>query len=95
MSSARFRKQGGYKQARNIGTSSMHTDGGISTRSHISFHDLNNIPGATANMDPGSLIWDNDALKYKDDSGFWHILGTGAYDFWKPSPNPGDIYYVG
>ena len=39
MSTARFRKQGGYKQARNIGTSSMNADGGISTRSHLSFHD--------------------------------------------------------
>jgi len=98
MSSARFRKQGGYKQARNIGTSSMNADGGISTRSHISFHDLKDIPGATANMPPGTLIWkseiDNGRLEYKDTAGFWHILGTGAYDFWKPSPNPGDIYYT-
>jgi len=32
MSTARFRKQGGYKQARNIGTSVFNADGGISTR---------------------------------------------------------------
>ena len=31
----------------------------------------------------------------KDISNNWHILGTGAYDFWKPYSNSGDIYYDG
>ena len=99
MSTARFRKQGGYKQARNIGTSSMNADGGISTRSHISFHDLKDIPGATANMPPGTLIWKslplgNGRLEYKDNSNYWNILGTGAYDLWKPG-TADYIYYDG
>jgi hypothetical protein len=96
MSTARFRKQGGYKQARNIGTSSMNADGGISTRSHISFHDLKGS-GATAAMPPGTLIWksenDNGRLEYKDNNNDWNILDTRGYDLWKPGTT--GIHYDG
>ena len=91
MSTARFRKQGGYKQARNIGTSVFNADGGISTRSHISFHDnTENL----SHLSSGTLIWKNDALKYRASDG-WHTLttGAGAPNAWQDTSSGNGIYY--
>ena len=92
MSTASWKNQGGFSKHRNVGSVTIRNQKDISTLNLSLYPYATLPPTGTTGLNPGTIIFSQNTIYYKDEAGDWEALAaSGSTGLWHE--NGSDIYY--